>query len=149
MSTINPGPAHVNEQLAVLGYPLRQPTSIELEWFRTNPKVGGYAAEDYAIVLNPYAPLSAIEAKCVALNEALRLFMRAINLDPSIEITQAQTQYFAGTPYESDLRATKQTLIARIAGGDPSAINPTEAQRGYAECLFQVADSLSRLGKLP
>lgn len=113
----------------VLGYKVRAPFQGEDKYFKENPKVSGMAAEDGSIVLNPYSGLSSQEKSAVAKNEAYRLLMRDKNIVPSFELTDQQRNFFAGTPYEKNEVAMKQTIVARILSGDPSAIaTPSQIQ---------------------
>ena len=103
----------------------------EQSFFAGNPQVAGMAAEDNRVVLNP-ALSDPAARKSVFLNEAARLFMRQ-NGTPQVEVTPAQRQRFAGTPYETaapdDLRAT---ILARRLSGDPSAGETTPEQNAAA-----------------
>lgn len=117
------------------GYPIRK-TLFEGEtaFFQKNPHVGGMAAEDGQIVLNPYSALSSQEQAAVARNEGARLFMRERQIAPQFNVTDEQKAAFAGTPYGDDLEAMRQTLVARIVSGDPSA-RATPAQTAEAHRL--------------
>ena len=100
----------------------------EDEFFRSRPEVAGMAAEDDTVILNPYSGLSIRELSAVAQNEALRLKMRKDDFDPKFKVTDEQKQFFQGTEYEKNPKAMRQTLLARIYSGDPSAM-ATAAQR--------------------
>lgn len=104
-----------------LGYPIRKPYGSEDEFFKKNPTVAGMAAEDDRIILNPYSKLSASEKAAVAKNEAYRIYMRQKDVNPSFKVTQDQMSMFTGTAYAKDEKSMKQTIIARILSGDPSA----------------------------
>lgn len=79
------------------------------------------AAEDGSIILNPYSPLDEKSLSAVAKNEALRLKMHRDEFIPDIKITPEQLRFFKGTEYASSQQAMKQTILARIYSGDPSA----------------------------
>lgn len=112
----------------------------EIVFFKNNPTVSGMAAEDGNIVLNPYSKLSEKELRSVTINEAVRLFMRNRNINPSFNMTTDQVRYFKNSPYGSDFNAMRQSIVGRIISGDPS-INPTEEQllfsKGIAKQLWQ------------
>ena len=82
------------------GYPLREAAQEELLWFRANLNIAGYACDDGFIVINPFSSLSEREINAVCINEAIRLFMRAYQINPNIELTPMQTSFFKGTAYE-------------------------------------------------
>lgn len=117
----------------VMGFPLRQPYQSEDAYFQANPHVAGMAAEDNAIVLNPYSQLSTPQRSSVALNEAIRLFMRQKGIVPNITPSQEQTASFVGTPYAADPNALRQTLISRYLTQDPSAGQFTPEQVAEAQ----------------
>jgi len=85
------------------------------------------AAEDGSIILNPYSPLDQKSLSAVAKNEALRLKMHKDEFIPDIKITPEQRRFFHGTEYATNPQAMKQTILARIYSGDPSA-NATREQ---------------------
>ena len=129
----------------VMGYPIRKPSASEVDYFLQHRDVAGMAAEDGAIVLNPYSSNSPEEQMAVAKNEAMRLWMRENNVQPDFEVTPEQEQQFAGTEYGKPESAIplRQTLLARMLSGDPSAGKTTKAQQDYAKRL---SDAM-RLGK--
>ncbi len=103
-------------------------------YFRQNPHVGGMAAEDDRIVINPYSSLSDRERAAVYENEAARVLMRRGDFPrPSYEMTPEQMGRFGG--YSANLDDIRQTFAARILSGDPSAVGPTPAQKAYAAAL--------------
>jgi hypothetical protein len=99
------------------------------------PEVAGMAAEDNTIILNPYSSLSKKQLGAVAENEALRLKMRQDKFVPDFEITPEQSKFFEGTEYAKDKPAMKQTILARIYSGDPSAKATTEQKKILQEYL--------------
>ena len=118
-------------------YGTREPSKSELEFFKSRPEVGGYAAEDNKIVMNPFSSLKPTEQNAVAQNEALRLFMRGQQYSPEFDLTKEQKGFFKGTEYGKNEEAAKQSLIARILTGDPSAQGITEEQKKAAADFMQ------------
>ena len=115
-------------------YGMRSPYKSELTFFKERPEVAGMAAEDDKIILNPYSELSQQEKMAVAKNEALRIYMRQNEIAPEFDLTKSQQKMFMGTEYENDPVSAKQSILARILSGDPSAKDATldqtlEAQR--------------------
>lgn len=121
--------------LLVKMYGIREPFPGELKFFKKRPEVGGMAAEDNKIILNPYSALEPKEKEAVARNEALRIFMRQNSISPEFDLTKAQEKMFAGTEYEQDQIAAKQSILARILSGDPSAKDATLDQTLEAQKL--------------
>ena len=118
----------------VYGYDIRDPFPGEDAFFKSNPGVAGMAAEDGKITLNPYSTLSDTEKAAVAENEAIRLWMRDNDVVPDFSVSDAQRSIFAGTEYgkpEND-KFLKQTIVARILSGDPSA-QATSEQVAFAK----------------
>lgn len=93
----------------------------EDKYFKENPNVGGMMTEDNKIIINPYSKLTDEEKQSVIKNEKIRLKFKQNNIVPNIDITDEQRATFKGTPYENNDDAIKQTLVARIMTGDPSA----------------------------
>ena len=102
-----------------------------------NPSVTGMATEDGRIIVNPFSNLSAAEKNAVVRNESARLWMRQNNFSPDFELTPQQARFFEGSPYANNAVAAKQTIIARILSGDPSAGDVTDEQRIYADMVRQ------------
>jgi len=106
----------------LFGFPIRDNLfDGEESFFRDRPEVAGMAAEDGSIILNPYSPLDKKSLRAVAKNEALRLKMHRDEFIPDIKITPEQRSFFSGTEYATNEQAMKQTILARIYSGDPSA----------------------------
>ena len=122
-----------------LGIAVRTPSASELIWFRDNQEVAGFASEDQKIVLNPFRRFSQAERNSICINEAYRILMNRLHIVPEIKVTSEQRKFFRGTAYENNEGALKQTIIARISSGDPSAGRATAEQKGYAICLKQFA----------
>ena len=107
----------------------------EDKFFMKRPEVAGMAAEDNTIILNPYSPLSKKQLGAVAENEALRLKMKQDKFVPDFEITPEQSKFFEGTEYAKDQPEMKQTILARIYSGDPSAKATTDQKKILKEYL--------------
>lgn len=120
---------------------VRQPSVSEMEFFKTNPNVAGYASEDDRVVLNPNSKLNDVERAAVVKNEASRIWMRKNDIDPPFTITSEQRNAFAGSPYQKDDKALRQTLVARILSGDPSAGKITAEQKKFAESISKNIDA--------
>jgi hypothetical protein len=117
-------------------YPVRQPYADENNFFRANPGVAGYAADDQAVVLNPHSPLSEDGKSSVALNEAARLHMMNRGTIHNFPLTDQQQQFFANTPYGNNPQMAKHTVVARLLSGDPSAAPYSDAQKMAAESVL-------------
>jgi len=104
----------------------------EDKYFKENSNVGGMMTEDNRVIINPYSKLTDEEKDAVRINETLRLNFKQDNVVPNIEISEEQRSFFKETPYENNEDAMKQTIMARILTGDPSA-KATEEQLKEAE----------------
>jgi hypothetical protein len=107
----------------------------EDDFFRGRPEVAGMAAEDDTVILNPYSGLNVRELSAVAQNEALRLKMRKDDFDPKVKVTDKQKQFFKGTEYEKNPKAMRQTILARIYSGDPSAMATPEQRKSLEQYI--------------
>lgn len=114
---------------------MRTPYKSELTFFKERPEVAGMATEDNKIILNPFSTLSPQEKMAVAKNEALRIYMRQNEINPNFDLTGSQQKMFAGTEYEKDPISAKQSILARILSGDPSAKDATLDQTLEAQKL--------------
>ena len=123
------------EPQSIYGYQIRKPFAGEDKFFKNRPEVGGMAAEDGKIVLNPYSPLKEQEKMQVAKNEAIRLWMRDNKPKLPFEVTKEQAKAFSGTEYGSNPQALKETIVARVLTGDPSAM-ATPEQQSFANKLM-------------
>lgn len=118
-------------------YPLRDKLYPgEDEYFKAHPEVGGMAAEDNQVIINPYSPLSNEEKNAIRMNETARLAMRNGYARPTFDLTSEQKEAFKN--YSSDEQDQRETIIGRILSGDPSAKNVTPEQKKYAEELQRV-----------
>ena len=111
---------------------LRSPNESELQFFRSKPEVSGYASPDGRIVLNPMSKLSEQEKQSVMMNEFYRLKMRNPLIGRPPPATPGQLARFQNYGGNSDI---SETMIARMLSGDPTAGEPSFAQRGYADWL--------------
>lgn len=118
--------------------PTRDPTASELAWFRQNPQVGGYAASDNRVVVNPFNRLSPVENEGLIRNESARIFMRlrhsARPTAESFPLTAEQRQmaYPPSPPPMRPEQALRETVAARVLTGDPSVGQATSEQRAFA-----------------
>lgn len=119
----------------VWGYDVRDPYPGEDSFFKSMPHVGGMAAEDGKITLNPYSPLTPTQKDAVAHNEAVRLWMRHFDNPTPFSLTDKQTQSFQGTPYATGDSNAKASIIARIITGDKSAQDYTDEQKRQADAV--------------
>lgn len=125
------------EGIKTYSYPLRDKLYPgEEEYFKAHPHVGGMAAEDNQVIINPYSPLSDEEKNAIRMNETARLAMRGGYQRPTFELTPEQQEAFKD--YSSDEQDIRETIIGRILSGDPSAKNVTPEQKKYAEELQKV-----------
>jgi hypothetical protein len=101
----------------------------EDKYFKDNPNVGGMAADDQYVILNPYSKLSPQEKSAVHVNEASRLYMNK-NGVPDVSLTRQQEQNLAGLGEyaNADPQYRKATILARILSGDKSGGIPTMEQ---------------------
>jgi hypothetical protein len=115
-------------------YPVREKLYPgEDKFFKENPNVGGMAAEDQSVILNPYSSLNDKEKQAIITNETARLAMRGGYERPTFELTPEQKQSFKN--YSSNIQDQRETIVGRILSGDPSAGNVTPEQKKYAEGL--------------
>ena len=124
------------------GYPVRNPYPSEQAFFALNPNVGGYAAEDGAIVLNEGAKsngryLNNRELGAVAQVEAARHYMFDNAIIPDFKLTQEQATKFLGSEYGVNENALKQSIASRIIVGDPSAGKITKEQKSFSQGLLK------------
>lgn len=118
--------------------PTRDPTARELAWFRQNPQVGGYAAGDNRVVVNPYNSLSPAENEALIRNESARIFMRLRHSSrptaESFPLTEEQRGYAypSSPPPMRPEQALRESMAARVLTGDPSAGQVMPEQRAFA-----------------
>lgn len=119
-------------------YPLRRPYPSEEQFFAGRPEVAGYAAEDRAVVLNPYSGLGPDAKRSVWTNEAARHHMAQGGLRSLFDfpLTDSQRQFFKPTEYGMNPQAARHTVVARIIAGDPSAGPYTPEQQAAAESVL-------------
>jgi uncharacterized protein YwbE len=130
-------PTKKAEDDTTYSYPLRKKLYPgEDKFFKENPNVGGMAAEDQSVILNPYSSLNDKEKQSIIINETARLAMRGGYERPTFELTPEQKQSFKN--YSSNIQDQRETIVGRILSGDPSAGNVTPEQKKYAEGLRSV-----------
>lgn len=122
--------------VSVYGVPLRGLYPSEDRFFRSHAQVAGMAADDGAIILNPYSDIPADNYMKVAKLEAARHWMRRMGDElPSFSLTSNQAKTFStiqdGKPYGSD-RDVMDTIMSRILVDDASAGDVTDEQRAAA-----------------
>lgn len=111
----------------------RAPYPSELDFFKKNADVAGYAAEDDSVVLNPFARLTPEGAKATVINESARIFMKKAKMAPSFALTEEQIRRFKD--YSDDIQDIRETIAARILAKDPSAGSYTKEQLQFVEKL--------------
>lgn len=117
-------------------YGIREPSQSERDFFRSNPSVGGYAAPDQSVVLNPYSGQTPRQQAAVATNEAARLRMMDDGAYFGFPLAEHQQSFFAGTPYGSQPQMARHSVVARILSGDPSAGPYTADQEAAAQSVL-------------
>jgi len=120
------------------GMPERTLYDSEFQYFKANPGVAGMAAEDNAVILNPFSRLSEKEQDAVRMNESARLLMRGDFEKPNFALTPEQQSFLSNTEYaNADEANRQQTVAARLLSGDPSAGRGTPEQMEYVSRLRQ------------
>ena len=132
------------EPQSIYGYQIRKPFAGEDKFFKGRPEVGGMAAEDGKIILNPYSPLKEQEKMQVAKNEAIRLWMRDNKTKIPFDVTKDQSKAFSKTEYGSNPQALKETIVARILTGDKSAIATPEQQSFANNIMEKITQSIQK-----
>ena len=122
----------------IYGYEIREPYDSELQYFKQNPNIGGMATEDNRVILNPFSRLNEQQKNTVALNEAIRLFLKEKKYNYDFDVTSEQIDIFRNTPYGNpeNINSLKETILGRIITQDPSIGVPTEEQRRWADRIF-------------
>lgn len=101
---------------------------------------GTQSAKDDAVVFsnNKYNPY-------LDVNESARIMMRRMDdegvyprFGSNAPMTQEQAAQFGSDGYVDDIDG-RRTMIARVMSGDPSAMQPTDAQKLAAERMFAEA----------
>ena len=121
----------------IYGYPVREPSESELEFFKSNSNTPGYAADDGSIVISPNAKLTPEQRKGLLMNEASRLYMRENKLIPDFDVTPEQITFFSKTPYANNKEAMRQTIVGRILSNDQSVGRITPLQEQYARWIYE------------
>lgn len=128
---------------SVYGYAVRPPFPGEEAMFRRRPEVAGMAGEDGWITVNPHSP-PGVNRQAVVKNEAIRLFQRDNGLSYNFPLTESQRNFLAKTEYGADPSAARETIVARILTGDPSAGDVTPDQRAAAAMTQAFIDMQER-----
>ena len=109
----------------------RPPFAGEQKFFDRSG-VPAYAADDGSVVFDKYNPY-------LDVNESARQMMRSgtpyLGRVPMID---EQAGQFDG-PYGDNTEHGQHSMIARVMSGDPSAMQPTDAQKLAAERMFAEA----------
>jgi hypothetical protein len=115
----------------------RNPYETEIDYFKSNPTVGGMATEDNKVILNPFSKLNDTEKKSVALNEYGRILMRTNpNLKPNFKLTKDQENFLNSNSYKDANEEDRLgTIAARLLSNDPSAGTPTIEQLKFINLL--------------
>lgn len=127
---------------SVFGVPVRRSLYPgEDTFFKGHRDTAGMAAEDGAIVLNPYSTNPSESQELVAVTEAARHHMKKMgSAVPAFTLTPGQREFFSkadnGRPYGSD-EDIRHTILSRIIVGDKSAGDVTKAQRKAAEAVYR------------
>jgi len=117
-------------------FPERDLYPEEDEYFSQNPHVGGMAAEDNHIIINPYSKLTDQEKDAIRQNEGARLAMRNGHPRPTFNLTDEQKESFKN--YSQDEQDQRETIIGRIISGDPSVGKVSPEQQAYADQLSKL-----------
>lgn len=111
---------------------LRTPFQSEDLFFKSRPDVGGMAAEDNQVILNPYSKLNDTEKLAIYKNELARIKMRSREYSPNFSLTNEQENYLNNNDYKNaSTQDRAATIAARIYSGDPSAGTPTQEQLNF------------------
>jgi hypothetical protein len=71
--------------------------------------------------------------------------MRILTIIPDIELLPIQIDSFRKTVYATDEDALRQTIIARIASGDPSGGPASDLQLAFARALSDLFDDFAEV----
>jgi hypothetical protein len=127
----------INYRPGLYGAQERDPYAMERGYFYANPHVAGMAAEDNAVVMNPYSQLSEPELNAVRMNESARINMRQQGY-PDFDLTPEQNAYLNTTEYRNaPIQERNATIAARELSGDPTAGITTEQQKTFVKLLRQ------------
>ena len=135
-------------------FPQRDPFPSERDFFLKQETSGlppnqvaqGMATEDNQVILNPFSLQNDKEKSSVKRNEQIRLYLRKNKPNLTFRVTPDQQRAFVSyankvkSPRERD-QAVRDTIMARILSGDPSAGNVTDEQRSIAS---QIEEDLNQ-----
>ena len=115
----------------------RNPYESEINYFKSNPTVGGMATEDNKIIINPFSSLSDQEKNSVSLNEYGSILIRTVpNLKPTFKLTKDQENFLNSNSYKNSNEQDRlDTIAGRLLSGDPSAGTPTIEQLKFINLL--------------
>ena len=120
------------KQIAVTQQTPTRPPSADEQQFFDRSGVPAYAADDGSVVFDGYN-------KYLDVNESARQMMRSgTPYLGRVPMTDEQAGQFDG-PYADNTEHGQHSMIARVMSGDPSAMQPTDAQKLAAERLFAEA----------
>ena len=126
---------HASNKYKTYGVDTRLPFPSEDAYFKGNPHVGGMAADDDKVILNPYSTLNDKERQAVVMNESARVYMRNGSVEkPAYSLSDDQGKAFLNYG-NGNVDAQRQTIAARILSNDPSSLNPTLNQLAYVQRL--------------
>ncbi len=140
MPTPRTMPDRVAPMPSIAGVPFRHPYEREHQFFKHQPDVGGYAAEDDRIVLNPYSTLSQPQRQSLAVNEAARVWMRQKpEWNPHFSLTPQQHTYLNSTRGYATASPQDRagTIAGRILTGDSTAATITPEQQDFTSRLLR------------
>lgn len=140
----------------VYGYPVADAKSLGLvEWFRDNKHVAGMAwggglngttpSEERVVVANPFheAMGDPRKRKALYILEASRHvmdengFKSKFKITPDIE-TWRRKKFNKQSPYRSDDRAFRETVLSRVIVGDDAPVNPEiQAEAEKVKAMMQ------------
>jgi hypothetical protein len=113
---------------------LRSNYPLEDLFFQKRPDVGGMAAIDNQVILNPYSKLNEMEKLAVYENELARIKMRSKNFSPNFSLTKEQEKYLNSNDYKNaSSKDRNATIAARIASGDSSSGIATKEQLDFVK----------------
>jgi hypothetical protein len=145
---VNPAPRDSSVEQS-FGFKVRRETDEEREFFRKRPDVAGYAAQDNAIVVNPYNEnmRDPRNRKGLVNNEGARLYIRSRNYKAADlpDLTKDQRKFLMGLPspsgqgtgYSSDELDLRATAIARYIGQEENFPKWSDEQIAFARSLME------------
>ena len=116
---------------------VRKPYPSELDFFKNlHYPVAGMATEDNRIIINPNNGLNEKQNNALKKLEASRIYMKQNNLNPNLDLTPGQKQFFNNTPYRDLPNESKQSMISRFLVNDyGTQTTPTVEQQRYTDYI--------------